>query len=248
MNFSNSAYRPITERWQAPEYGGSECERLAKAKRLDGQLAQIAAEHKSVSFACSFSIEDIILVERITSLRLGIAIFAIDTGRLPGETLGFADEVEHHFNVSIQRVAPDSESLQRLAGLQHDDDIYLSESFRKQCCEIRKLVPLGRALAHADAWVTGMRREQSATRASIAYKEIDHARGIAKFNPLVEWSTAEVWSFARQHKIPIHPLHERGYPSIGCAPCTRAVRAHEDLRAGRWWWLSNDSKECGLHQ
>ena len=248
MNFSNGAYRPMTERWQAPEYGGSECERLAKAKRLDDQLGQIAAEHKSVSFACSFSIEDIILVERIASLGLGITIFAIDTGRLPGETLEFADHIEDHYDVSIQRIAPDSESLQKLAGLQHDDDIYLSESFRKKCCEVRKLAPLGRALAHADAWVTGMRREQSATRASIAYKEFDHARGIAKFNPLVEWSTAEVWSFARQQKIPIHPLHERGYPSIGCAPCTRAVRAHEDLRAGRWWWLSNDSKECGLHQ
>jgi len=139
MNFSNSAYRPMTERWQAPEYGGSECERLAKAKRLDDQLGQIAAEHKSVSFACSFSIEDIILVERIASLGLGITIFAIDTGRLPGETLEFADHIEDHYDVSIQRIAPDSESLQKLAGLQHDDDIYLSESFRKKCCEVRKL-------------------------------------------------------------------------------------------------------------
>ena len=125
---------------------------------------------------------------------------------------------------------------------------YDSVDLRKSCCGIRKVEPLNRALSHADAWMTGQRREQAVTRAELPFEETDESRGIPKFNPLADWTEAEVWAYLSRHNVPVNALHEKGYPSIGCEPCTRAVKAGEDVRAGRWWWENRDTKECGLHE
>ncbi|TAM06952.1 MAG: phosphoadenylyl-sulfate reductase [Paraburkholderia sp.] len=219
----------------------------AKIERLDALLDSIAARHANVKLASSLAAEDMLLTHAILSRGVKIGIFSLNTGRLHAETLGMIDRVRERYGYEIEQFHPQPDAVDEYVAKHGLNAFYESVELRKRCCEIRKVEPLNRALADVSAWVTGQRREQSVTRAELHEEEQDNARGIAKFNPLADWSEAEVWAYVRAFDVPENPLHARGYPSIGCEPCTRAVRPGEDSRAGRWWWESRDTKECGLH-
>jgi len=204
--------------------------------------------HPEIALASSFSMEDIVLTAMMAEIRSDARVFALDTGRLNEETYEAAEAVRARFGLRIEWHFPDRaavEALEREKGL-----FSFRESLenRHECCRIRKVEPLSRALSGLRAWVTGQRREQGVTREGLPVIEIDAAHGgILKLNPLAEWTGDQVETFVRERNLPYNRLHDAGYPSIGCAPCTRAVRPGEDLRAGRWWWERPEHKECGLH-
>ena len=202
-----------------------------------------------LKLACSFGAEDVALVDLIATLKLPISLFVLDTGRLPQETYALWDRLTEHYGLPIDTYAPQTEPLQQLLQLKGPNSFYHSLENRRECCHLRKVEPLQRALKGATGWITGQRREQSVTRASLPKVERDTAHGgIIKLNPLADWTNERVWDYLKRHHVPYHTLHKEGFPSIGCAPCTRAVQPGEDLRAGRWWWEKPDQKECGLHQ
>lgn len=207
------------------------------------------AHHPHVALASSFSMEDIALIAMMTEIRPDARIFALDTGRLNEETYEVAEAVRRRFGIRIEWHFPDRgavEALEREKGLHSFRE---SLENRHECCQVRKVEPLGRALSGLRAWITGQRREQSVTRGELSVFEIDRAHwNILKLNPLAAWTGEEVASFLRERNLPYNRLHDAGYPSIGCAPCTRAVRPGEDPRSGRWWWERPEHKECGLHQ
>lgn len=210
-------------------------------------LARIAHDFSPAVFASSLAAEDMVLTDLILKNQLPIAIFTLDTGRLHAETLAMIERIEQHYGVRIASYRPQPEAVDAYVAAHGANAFYESVELRKQCCHIRKVEPLGRALAGKQAWITGQRRAQSTTRAELALQEDDVAHGLQKFNPLAEWSEAQVWDYLRANEVPYNPLHDRGYPSIGCEPCTRAIQPGEDVRAGRWWWEDPASKECGLH-
>ncbi|CAB3776379.1 phosphoadenylyl-sulfate reductase [Pararobbsia alpina] len=222
-------------------------ELLAKIERLDARLDAIAGRHKRVKLASSLAAEDMLLTHAILSRKLGIGIFSLNTGRLHAETLGMLDRVRERYGYEIEQWLPDPAAVEAYVKNHGLNAFYDSVELRKSCCGIRKVEPLNRALSGLEAWVTGQRREQSVTRTELHEQEHDEARGIEKYNPLAEWTEADVWAYLGHFDVPVNPLHARGYPSIGCEPCTRAIRPGEDSRAGRWWWESRDTKECGLH-
>ena len=202
-----------------------------------------------VKLACSFSVEDTVIIDMIHKEGLKIGIFALDTGRLNEETYEVADAITERYGFRIDWYFPKHEAVEML---EREKGLYsFRESLdnRHECCGIRKVEPLGRALSGLAGWVTGLRREQSVTRTDLAPIEIDgNHGGILKINPLLEWSEEQVWDYAKQHRVPVSRLYDQGYRSIGCAPCTRAVAPGEHARAGRWWWENPEHKECGLHR
>ena len=210
-------------------------------------LARIAAEFSPAVFASSLAAEDMVLTDLILKAGLPIGIFSLETGRLHPETLAVLDQVKATYGYDIKLYKPqDAAGADYVAG--HGlNAFYNSVEMRRECCRIRKVEPLGRALAGNKAWVTGQRRAQSTTRAELNVQEDDPAHGMTKFNPLADWSEEDVWNYIHANNVPYNALHDQGFPSIGCAPCTRAVQPGEDVRAGRWWWENPDSKECGLH-
>jgi phosphoadenosine phosphosulfate reductase len=210
-------------------------------------LARIAADFSPAVFASSLAAEDMVLTDLILKAGLPIGIFSLDTGRLHPETLAVVDAVKAHYGYDITLYHPNQHAVDQYVASNGLNAFYDSIEMRRACCGIRKVEPLGRALAGKRAWVTGQRRAQSTTRAELAVEEADEAHGMTKFNPLADWSEADVWQYIRDNKVPYNALHDQGFPSIGCAPCTRAVQPGEDVRAGRWWWENPDSKECGLH-
>jgi phosphoadenosine phosphosulfate reductase len=210
-------------------------------------LLQQAAALPRPAFSTSFGAEDMVLLELIVRHRLPIEVFTLDTGRLHEETYRLMRQVEQRWGRIVQLHFPDAAALQQLVAQQGVNGFYDSVAQRRACCEVRKVGPLQRALAGRGAWVTGQRAAQAVTRAGLAAVERDEALGLHKFNPLHDWAEADVWEQVRAHAIPTNELHQRFYPSIGCAPCTRAVTPGEDLRAGRWWWEQPALKECGLH-
>lgn len=214
---------------------------------LLAQLRQICAEFGNVAFASSLGAEDMVLTDAILANGLPIAIFTLDTGRLHRETLDLVERIAGRYGYRIEAFKPDPAAVAAYVSGNGLNAFYESVELRKRCCHIRKVEPLARALAGRDAWITGQRRAQSVTRSQLPLREPDAAHGIVKLNPLADWSEAEVWAYLREREVPYNALHDRGYPSIGCEPCTRAIRPGEDIRAGRWWWESRDSKECGLH-
>lgn len=215
--------------------------------RLEQILAEIAAGAAPAALACSLQAEDTVLVDAIARLDLPIGIFVIDTGRLHGETLALAQDIEQRYGLRLAVYRPDPEEVARYVRLHGRDAFYGSLELRRRCCYVRKVEPLARALAGKRAWITGQRREQTSGRAQLPEREFDAAHGLEKFNPLAAWSESEVWEYLRDHDVPCNRLYEQGYRSIGCAPCTRPVLPGEDVRAGRWWWESEATKECGLH-
>ena len=191
----------------------------------------------------------------ITHMALQIAkkkyqkcrIFILETGRLHQETLDVMTKTQEKYTMTYEIITPNKEAVNNLIKNKGEFSFYESIENRKECCYIRKVAPLKQILTTADAWITGQRKEQSVTRSDLANIEWDADNKKTKFNPLVAWSDDNVWSYIKEHQIPYNPLHDKGYPSIGCEPCTRAIKPDEDPRAGRWWWESADQKECGLH-
>ncbi|MCU0869552.1 MAG: phosphoadenylyl-sulfate reductase [Burkholderiales bacterium] len=215
---------------------------------LHAQLAEIAVAFPDAALASSLGAEDMVLTDAILRARLPLAIFTLDTGRLHAETLALVDAVQQRYGATIVRVQPDAAAVDAHVAAHGAFAFYDSVALRKACCAIRKVEPLARALAGRRAWITGLRRAQSAARADVPAREVE-ASGRVKFNPLADWSEADVWHYLDAHAVPRNALHARGYPSIGCEPCTRAIKPGEDIRAGRWWWESDTAakKECGLH-
>jgi phosphoadenosine phosphosulfate reductase len=221
--------------------------RDAKIIRAAKLLAHIAEQHPSAALASSLSAEDMVLTDLIARNALPIHIFTLQTGRLHEETLGMIGKTKARYGIDIEPIQPVAAAVEAHVSAHGDYAFYDSLELRKACCGIRKVEPLNRALKGRTAWITGQRRDQSVTRTTLHEEEHDADRGIAKFNPLADWTWDDVLAYAAAHDVPLNPLHARGYPSIGCEPCTRAIRPGEDPRAGRWWWEQSDSKECGLH-
>jgi len=210
-------------------------------------LEQVARDFSPAVFASSLAAEDMVLTDLILKAGLPIGIFSLDTGRLNPETVAVIDAVRERYRYNIAIFHPQAEAVANYVASNGLNAFYDSIEMRRECCRIRKVEPLGRALAGSRAWVTGQRRAQSSTRAELAVQEDDAAHGNVKFNPLADWSEQDVWDYIRANNVPYNALHDQGFPSIGCAPCTRAIEPGEDVRAGRWWWENPDQKECGLH-
>ena len=211
-------------------------------------LSRVARDHAPAALASSFGAEDMVLTDLIARHALPIEILTLDTGRLPDETHAQIDRVRERYGLAIRVLHPDAAALEAFVAANGSNAFYRSVELRQACCAIRKSIPLARGLAGMRGWITGQRRAQSITRAELAVEEFDAERGLPKFNPLADWSEADVWHYLRANAVPYHPLHDQGYPSIGCAPCTRAIEPGEDQRAGRWWWEQPEHRECGLHR
>jgi phosphoadenosine phosphosulfate reductase len=217
--------------------------------RVESALALLraAAQVQPAVFSSSFGAEDMVVLDLIQRHALPIASFTLDTGRLPEETYRLMQQVEEKYGKCFTTYFPDAAAVQQLVATNGINGFYESVDKRKACCGVRKTEPLARALAGKRAWVTGLRAQQSVTRTGLAPREQDAERGLEKFNPLHDWTEAEVWDYIKAEGVPYNELHDKFYPSIGCAPCTRAITPGEDLRAGRWWWENPENKECGLH-
>ncbi len=200
-----------------------------------------------IALSSSLSIEDQVLTDMICRLKPDARIFTLDTGRLFPETYNLINQTAMHYGIRLEVFFPDCTEVEKLVADCGINGFYESLEKRKRCCRIRKLDPLERALRGLDAWICGLRREQSVTRSEMRAVEWDEAHGLLKINPLIDWHEEQVWEYIRRNHVPYNKLHEQGFPSIGCQPCTRAVKPGEDIRAGRWWWESPDHKECGLH-
>jgi phosphoadenosine phosphosulfate reductase len=220
---------------------------LAEKVRATTALLAEAAALGTTALASSLSAEDMVLTDLIVREKLPIGVFTLETGRLAPETFDMIAKAETHFGIGIEAYRPDPAAVAAYVADHGRDAFYESVELRKACCDIRKVAPLKRALAGKAAWITGQRRSQGVTRSNLPAREQDAVHGLEKFNPLADWSWEDVLAYVAARDVPINPLHARGYPSIGCDPCTRAIRPGEDPRAGRWWWEQSDSKECGLH-
>lgn len=203
-----------------------------------------------ISLSASFGSPDgMVILDMMHQLDPGKArVFTIDTGRLPQETYNLMDRVRERYEIEVEVYFPDPERVQRMVRANGLNLFYETEDKRRLCCAVRKVEPLERALADLDAWISGLRPEQSPTRSGVAPVEIDDVHdGRIKLNPLAGWTKEDVWDYVRKHAVPVNALHAQGYPSVGCAPCSRAIREGEDERAGRWWWERPENRECGIH-
>ena len=217
--------------------------------RLRDALERLCREHAPVALASSLGAEDMVLTDLIARrLPAQIDLFTLDTGRLPQQTHELIDRVRERYGLALRVHLPERARLEDFLNKHGSNPFYRSVALRRECCAIRKVEPLQRALHGYGAWLTGLRREQSVTRKALAELTWDEENGLYKASPLLEWSEAEVWEYLRRFEVPYNSLHDQHYPSIGCAPCSRAVAAGEELRAGRWWWEQTESKECGLHR
>ena len=202
-----------------------------------------------VEIASSFGLEDMVLIDMASKITKQFTVFTLDTGRLHEETYLTMDRTRSHYGIAIQSYFPKTEDVERLEREKGFFSFKESLENRKECCAIRKVEPLVRALSTLDAWITGIRRDQIVTRTDIPKVSEDADRPpLIKINPIADWSLEQVQEYLEQNKVPVNPLHKQNYPSIGCAPCTRPIEAGEDIRAGRWWWENPDHKECGLHR
>ncbi len=220
-----------------------------KTAEVQKLLKNAASEFgaNNITFANSFGAEDMVLTDIILKNQLDIGIFSLDTGRLATETYDLMAEVEKHYNTKLNVYFPQSATVEFYVKNHGINAFYESIELRKNCCHMRKVEPLQRALKGKSTWVTGMRAAQATTRANLPVREFDEGNKLEKFNPLSDWTEQEVWAYIRMFNVPYNALHDQFYPSIGCAPCTRAVTVGEDVRAGRWWWEDANAKECGLH-
>ncbi|AKJ28721.1 phosphoadenylyl-sulfate reductase [Caldimonas brevitalea] len=218
--------------------------RLAHAQAV---LQAAAAQNPGrIVQATSLGAEDMVLTDLIGRNGLDIAVATLNTGMLHAETVSLIDRINARYGLQVEVYHPVAESVVHFVGRHGDKAMYESIDLRKQCCGIRKLEPLARMLKDRSAWVTGLRREQSANRGDVPFSDTDD-NGRTKLNPLADWSWNDIWHYIATYDVPYNPLHDEFYPSIGCAPCTRAIAVGEDFRAGRWWWEDEKAKECGLH-
>jgi phosphoadenosine phosphosulfate reductase len=224
----------LNEQWSA--YSAEKI--LSKAIALFGD---------KITFATSLGAEDQVITYLLSKIDKSVNIITLDTGRVFPETYDLLHRTVNRYGINIRSYYPETSQVEEMVNTKGINLFYESIENRKLCCHIRKIVPLRRALHGMDAWITGLRREQSITRTGLKVVEWDSANGLIKINPLLEWTEEQVWDFIQLNNIPYNKLHDQGFPSIGCQPCTRAIEKGEDLRAGRWWWEMPESKECGLH-
>ncbi len=201
-----------------------------------------------VGLACSFGAEDMVLVDMLAKATDKPNIFTLDTGRLAQATYNVMAASGSKYGISFNVFFPQTEAVEKMEHEEGPNLFYDSIESRKRCCGVRKMEPLRRAFSGLDAWMTGLRRDQAVTRGGVPKVEVDESNDLIKVNPLADWSEERVWDYIKANDVPYNKLHDQGYPSIGCEPCTRAIKAGEDVRAGRWWWERPDQKECGLHE
>ena len=221
-----------------------------KTREVVELLRRVARDYSPAALATALGPESMVLVDLIAKERLPIVVFTIDTGRLPAETYELLARTSQHYasaGLRIEVYFPRQESVEQYVNAHGINAFYDSVQMRRRCCEIRKVEPLRRALAGRRAWITGVRADQADSRSNLGVQHFDRERGIEKFNPLIDWTARDVWSYLHAHGVPYNRLHDQFYTSIGCAPCTRPVTPGEDPRAGRWWWEQGEVKECGLH-
>jgi phosphoadenosine phosphosulfate reductase len=213
------------------------------------EVIRLALERfgRNIALLSSFGAEDMVLIDMLMKAGPKARVLTLDTGRLPQETYNVIDATRQKYGIPVEIYFPKADAVEAMVAEHGPNLFYHSIENRKLCCGVRKMEPLRRALSGLEAWMTGLRRDQSVTRTAVHKLEWDEANGLVKVNPLVEWSRDDVWSYIREHNVPYNALHDRGYPSIGCGPCTRAVAPGEHERAGRWWWEHPETKECGLH-
>ena len=219
----------------------------SKAAELKRVLGEIADAYTPAALSSSLSAEDMVVTDAILTANLDIEIFTIDTGRLHGDTLDLLDAIRLRYRYQVRVFTPDAALVAQYVTGHGRDAFFSSAQLRRECCRIRKVEPLKRALRGKKAWITGLRREDSTGRSSVARSEFDATHRLVKVNPLADWSEDDVWEYLRAYSVPYNALYDQGYRSIGCAPCTRPVVTGEDIRAGRWWWEQDQGKECGLH-
>ncbi len=223
-------------------------ERLETAAAPDVLAWGIDTFGSRLAIATSFQAEGMVILDMAVGLSRGVRVFTLDTGRLPGETYEFMEQIRRRYGVSLEVVFPDSTEVESMVTGHGPNLFYERVAYRMLCCQIRKTRPLDRKLATLDAWVTGLRRGHNGTRQHVRKVEVDRQHGgIVKLNPLADWTAQQVEDYTREHDVPRHPLYAQGYTSIGCAPCSRPTQPGEDSRAGRWWWEVDARKECGIH-
>lgn len=227
------------------------------AKKLNEELKNSSAKEvigyfvdnfKNVALSSSLGVEDQVLTDLLLKKDKNANIFTLDTGRLHPETYDVMDATNLKYQIKINVFFPQNNLVQELYQTQGVNGHYESIDNRKNCCNIRKIEPLKRALKDVEVWITGLRASQSVTRVDMPLVEYDAAFDVIKVNPLISWSESDVWDYVKENSVPTNKLHKMGFPSIGCAPCTRAIKEGEDIRAGRWWWENPEHKECGLHK
>ena len=226
---------------------GTYADKLAQSAELLRQAAALGAD--AVTQASSLGAEDVVITHLINALQLDMAVFVLDTGALHTETLALLERTQADSRAPVQVYRPQFEAVMTFVRSHGQRAMYDSVALRKSCCDIRKMEPLARALAGKKGWITGLRREQSGARAEVPLLDNSEVatKGLSKFNPLADWTQGDVWHYIAQNAVDYNPLHDQFFPSIGCAPCTRAISMGEDFRSGRWWWESESAKECGLH-
>ena len=218
------------------------------ATDAEAVLRDAYSTYERVAIVASFQAESSVIIDLASKIRPDIRVLTLDTGRLPQETHDMFDRIRVRYGVAVEVITPDPDEVRQMVSAHGANLFHESVELRQMCCDVRKSRPLARALRGYDAWVTGLRREQAATRAHVQAVTVDAVHGgIAKIAPLAGWTKQQVWDYIREHELPYHGLYDLGYTSIGCAPCTRATSAGEDERAGRWWWEQGGVKECGLH-
>lgn len=211
-------------------------------------LKHFFKEYKGkIALLSSMGAEDQVLTDMLVSIDRSIPVFTLDTGRLFPETYDLIDRTSKHYNIQIKVFFPDHDQIEEMVEAKGINLFYESVENRKLCCHLRKKEPLKRALRNLDVWICGLRKEQTITRFYSELVEWDESNGLIKLNPLINWTEKEVWNYIKENLVPYNVLHDRNFPSIGCQPCTRAVKPGEDIRAGRWWWETQEQKECGLH-
>ena len=238
---------------EATRYTAADEDRLNEilAGKTPEEIVRWAGQEfgSEIKFANSFGAEDVALMDIIAKVSPQIRVFTLDTGRLNDETYQVMEATRFKYSdIPIEVMFPDKDKVETLTREKGFFSFRDSIENRKECCAIRKVQPLKRALSDATAWMTGLRRDQSVTRTDTPTIEWDEGNAMLKVNPLIDWTNDDVWNYIKTHKVPYNKLHDQHYPSIGCAPCTRAIKPGEDIRAGRWWWENPEFKECGLHE
>ena len=213
------------------------------------EIIQIFLEkfQKKIAFSSSLGAEDQVITDMISKIDKSAKIFTLDTGRVFPETYDLIDRTSRRYKMPIQIYFPEAKQVEKMVEEKGINLFFESIENRKQCCHVRKMEPLKRAFEDLDVWICGLRREQSVTRTDVQVVEWDETNGLIKLNPIVDWTEDQVWDYIKTNKVPYNRLHDKGFPSVGCQPCTRAIEEGEDTRAGRWWWENPETKECGLH-
>ena len=233
-----------------PKFTGEQIQQLNAKLKTPQEVLRWALDnlHPRIAIASSFGAEDVAVIDMISNINPKARVFTLDTGRLNQETYDVMDEIRSRYDMNIEVMFPDHDEVEQMVRVNGMNLFYHSVGNRKLCCGIRKVHPLNRMLSTLDGWITGLRADQTEVRSNSNKIEIDSQHNdIIKVNPILEWSWEQTWDYIKKNNIPYNKLHDKGFPSIGCEPCTRAIKPGEPLRAGRWWWESDTEKECGLH-